>query len=162
MTNGDKHSDGAGRQKTSPHFHRQWVRPPELGSSSPPPSSHPRHLLHRHRSHNERRSPGTTRAREKWTPPGPRSTRSVCTPSGALAATDTCCCSRPIQQTTRAAASTDGLQADFVSPDMQDKYNSDMQDKYKYKYKVQIQDKNTKIAFCSIKLHLRGTWTIKH
>ena len=75
-----------------------------------------------------------------------------CSPSGALAATDTCC-SRlgPIQQTTSAAASTDGLQADFVSPDMQDKYNSDMQEKYKYKYKVQIQDKNTKTAFCSFK-----------
>ena len=61
----------------------------------------------------------------------------MCTQSGALAATDTCCCSRPIQQTTRAAASTDGLQADFVSPDMQDKYNSDMQDKYE-KLRLQI------------------------
>ena len=120
-----------------------WDLPPLLHPA------HPRHLLHRHRSHKGRRSPGTTSAREKWTPPGPSGTRSVCTPSGALAATDTCCCSRPIQQTTRAAASTDGLQADFVSPDMQDKYNSDMQDKYKYKYKVQIQGENTTMHFAA-------------
>ena len=137
--------------------HLNWDLPPLLHPS------HPRHLLHRHRSHKGRRSPGTTSAREKWTPPGPSSTRSVCTPSGALAATDTCCCSRlgPIQQTTRAAASTDGLQADFVSPDMQDKYNSDMQDKYKYK--VQIQGKNTqKCIFAASNSISEGTWTNKH
>ena len=105
-----------------------------------------------------RRSPGTTSAREKWTPPGPRSTRSVCTPSGALAATDTCCCSRlgPIQQTTRAAASTDGLQADFVSPDMQDKYNSDMQDKYE-KLQLQIHIlKTTRVAASTDGLQARN------